>query len=177
MPAKRVIDRELWQRMCDMRKAGMPINKISAECHVCSRIVAECVADVACAKPAPGRATPITAEMIEEMRQEYARGVSHYDISRKYRISIARLRGLLAGRITPNHEEAVIPEFARVERVYSGHVALDESAFKAAGVPNTPSNREACTGRSRAWMRLYALRCLNPGYLDYGDAVDAVSAR
>ena len=177
MPAKRYIDEELRARMCQMRKAGMPINKISAECHVCSRIVTETVAYVVCDKPAQGRSTTITQETLEAMRKDRASGMHLCDIAHKYHIWTVRARSLLDGTVEPDEDlDGFEPVYISISFSDASPV-LNEDAFKAAGVPDNPINREACAGHSRAWMRLYKLRILHPDYLDLGDAVDAVATR
>lgn len=177
MPAKRYIDEELRARMCQMRKAGMPLSKIAAECHVCSRLVTEAVEYVICDKPAPGRSTPITDETLEAMRKDRARGMRICDIAHKYHIWTVRARSLLNGTVEPDEDlDGYVPSFVGIYLADAIPV-LDEDAFKAAGVPDNPINRDACAGHSRAWMRLYKLRILHPDYVDLGDAVDAVATR
>ena len=66
------------------------------------------------------------------------------------------------------------PEIVGMGECLVQFAALDEAAFRAAGIPDTPTNRAACRGHSRAWMRLYRLRLDRPDYADCGDAVEAI---
>ena len=175
MPAKRTLEPELRARMCMMRKSGKTLNAIASECHVCVRLVTECVAWVKCDRPAPGRSTPISEDELEQIRREAARGLSMRNIGDMHHVGVDRLKKLLSGAVDPDsdvvdEEPKFMAEFWR-ESVPT----LDEAAFASAGVPDSEENRRACAGHSSAWMRLYRLRVLNPGYAEYGDAPDAVA--
>lgn len=106
-------------------------------------------------------------------------GTALHTIERKFHISPGRLKNLFAGTVKPDKAitEAGGEESLGPSVEWPPRKVLDLACFKAAGVPDTAMHRNACKGRSRAWMRLYALRCANPGYSEYGDAPDAVSPR
>ena len=116
------------------------------------------------AAPAPvrGRKTALGDADVVAIRAERADGMPIMDIARRWRISPHRARRLVEG--------------VAFRRVNSGRpgAALDEAAFRAAGIPDTPTTRAACRGHSRAWMRLYRLRLDRPDYADFGDAVEAI---
>jgi len=179
MPKKRIIGEELLARMRELRRGGMALDKIAATCKVCETIVRDNVADVVVRKVAQGRPTHITDADLAQIRAELATGALRVDVAKVWHVSINRLRGMLNGLIAADLDEAVAeaatdrerPEFA----TWPPPRVLDKEAFYSLGIPDTADNRNACKGHSRAWMRLYQLRRLNPGYEGYGDSPDALS--
>jgi hypothetical protein len=143
------------------RAAGAGQQRLAFKWRIGSRRVCEICGEVAPA-PARGRKTALGDADVVAIRAERAEGMPIMDIARRWRISPHRARRLVEG-----------VAFRRVNAGRPG-AALDEAAFRAAGIPDTPTNRAACRGHSRAWMRLYRLRLDRPDYADFGDAVEAI---
>lgn len=143
------------------RAAGAGQQRLAFKWRIGTRRVCEICGEAAPA-PARGRKTALGDADLVAIRAERAAGMPIMDIARRWRISPHRARRLVEG-----------VAFRRVNAVRPGS-ALDEAAFRAAGIPDTPTNRAACRGHSRAWMRLYRLRLDRPEYADCGDAVEAI---
>ena len=144
------------------RAAGAGQQRLAFKWRIGTRRVCEICGEIEPAAPRRGRKTALGDADLVAIRAERAEGMPIMDIARRWRISQHRARRLVEG-----------VAFRRVNAGRPG-AALDEAAFRAAGIPDTPTNRAACRGHSRAWMRLYRLRLDRPDYADFGDAVEAI---
>ena len=154
----------------------MSLTNIGKECRVCFTLVSSSIGGMVCDHIAQGRATRISVQELEAIRAARERAVPLHVLAKQYRTSTGRLKMLLAGTVKPD-EDKRIPEDEEGIGPYvtwPPRKVLDVAGFKMAGVPDNAMNRNACKGRTRAWMRLYALRCVNPGYSSYGDAPEAI---
>jgi len=179
MPGKRIIRGELLERMRRLRAVGTPINTICSECHVSIGLVMGGVSDVVVtSNPSRGRLTHITAADVAVIRSQRVTGSPIKVLASRWHTSVKRIKGLLDGRINPDDascEAESTPGPTPSFWIWPPQPVLDKAAFHSAQVPDTTANRTACIGHSRAWMHLYALRVLNPGYKDYGEPEHTVT--
>lgn len=77
-------------------------------------------------------------------------------------------------RIISLETKARVRQARRTYAINSRELLLAD--MRTTRVPITPPNVLACSGHSRAWMRLYALRLLHPLLCEAGEPENAVTS-
>lgn len=154
---RRIIPVDDKAKMRQMRHDGATIKTISREfgwSHRSVYIVCFGV-EPKCGKLS--RAAKLSSQDIETIKLRRLQGEAINKIAYEFSTSSSRIYQILGGIQLPNVREKLLAD------------------MRTARVPITPPNVSACSGHSRAWMRLYALRLLHPLLCEAGEPENAVS--